>query len=111
MEHELIRFVGRRRRILEHLDWAVQHASVPHWEHDPCRRDAVSFRLVAAAWLASDVECPPDLRPEDCAWVIGLERLASVTPPEQPELLRVVELELPGVRARLAASIEGQPGA
>jgi hypothetical protein len=56
MAPQIIRFVGRRRRILEHLDWAAQHASVPKWEHDPARRDAVAYRLLLAARLARDVD-------------------------------------------------------
>jgi hypothetical protein len=109
MAHDIIRFVGRRRRILEHLDWATEHASVPMWEHDPARRDAISFRLILAAKLARDVACPPDLLVEDCLWIRGLVRFGSVNQPEQAEFLRVVERELPPVRARIAASIDSEP--
>jgi hypothetical protein len=39
--------------------------------------------------------------------VRGLARFGGVSQPDQGEFLRAVERELPGVRARLAASIEG----
>lgn len=103
---EVIRLVARRRRAIEQLDIVAGHASVPNWEHDPARRDAVSFRLLLVARLARDGERPSDITPEDWAWAQGLERFGGIVEPSRKEFRRVVEVEVPAVRARLQASTE-----
>jgi hypothetical protein len=106
MSGQLIRFVARRRRAIEQLDIAVSHASVPNWEHDPARRDAVAFRLLLVARLARDGERPSDITPEDWAWAQGLERFGGIVEPSRKDFRHVVEVEVPAVRARLSASVE-----
>ena len=103
---EVIRLVARRRRALEQLDIVLGHASVPNWEHDPARRDAVAFRLLLVARLARDGERPSDISPEDWAWAQGLERFGGLIEPSRKDFRRVVEVEVPEVRARLEASVE-----
>ena len=104
---EVVRLVPRRRRAIEQLDLAASHASVPNWEHDPARRDAIAFRLLLVARLARDGERPGDISAEDWAWAQGLERFGGIVEPSRKAFRRVVEVELPEVRARLAASTEG----
>jgi hypothetical protein len=104
---EVIRLVARRRRAIEQLDIVASHASVPNWAHDPARRDAVAFRLLLVARLARDGERPSDITPEDWAWARGLERFAGIVEPSRKAFRHVVEVEVPAVRARLAASTEG----
>jgi hypothetical protein len=103
----VIRLVARRRRAIEQLDRAAAHASVPNWEHDPARRDAIAFRLILVSRLARDAERPTDIDPEDWAWARALDRFAGVIEPSRKEFRRVVEVELPAVRARLEASVKG----
>jgi hypothetical protein len=73
---------------------------------DPARRDAIAFRLLLVARLARDGERPSDISPEDWEWARGLERFSGIVEPSRKEFRRVVEVELPAVRARLAASTE-----
>ena len=107
MTDPVIRFVPRRRRAIEQLDLAAAHAGFPNLEHDPARRDAVAFRLLLVARLAADGERPSDSSPEDWAWAQRLQRFAGVVEPSRKDFRRVVEVELPEVRARLAASVDG----
>ena len=107
MSAPVIRLVARRRRAIEQLDRAAAHASVPNWEHDPARRDAIAFRLILVSRLARDAERPTDIDPEDWAWARALDRFAGVIEPSRKEFRRVVEVELPAVRARLEASVKG----
>jgi hypothetical protein len=107
MTERVIRFVGRRRRICTHLAWAATHASVPNWEHDAVRRDGTAFRLVLAAKLARDADCPADLAPDDWSWLRALARFGSANEPEVAEFRRVVGDELPPVLARISATLEG----
>jgi hypothetical protein len=104
---QVIRLVARRRRAIEQLDIAASHASVPNWEHDPARRDAVAFRLLLVARLARDGERPSDITADDWAWAQGLERFGGIVEPSRKDFRRVVEVELPEVRARLHATTEG----
>ena len=104
---EVIRLVARRRRAVEQLDRVAVHASVPNWEHDPARRDAIAFRLLLVARLARDGERPSDISPEDWAWAQGLGRFGGIVEPSRKDFRHVVEVELPAVRARLEASVDG----
>ena len=104
---EVIRLVARRRRAIEQLDRAAAHASVPNWEHDPARRDAIAFRLLLVARLARDGERPSDISPEDWAWAKGLQRFGGIVEPSRKDFRHVVEVELPAVRERLEASTAG----
>ena len=101
---EVIRLVARRRRAIEQLDRAAAHASVPSWEHDPARRDAIAFRLLLVARLARGGDRPSDISEEDWAWARGLERFGGIVEPSRRDFRRVVEVELPAVRERLHAS-------
>jgi hypothetical protein len=104
----VIRFVGRRRRICGHLDWVVVHASSFKWEHDPLHRDAVAFRLTRAGSLARDAERrPPDIAEADWTWLRDLARFGGVSEPEPEAFRRVVHDELPAIRARLEATLDG----
>ena len=107
MTAPVIRLVARRRRAIEQLERAAGHASVPNWEHDPARRDAVAFRLVLVGRLARDGERPSDIDPEDWDWARALDRFAGVIEPSRKEFRRVVEVELPAVLERLRGSVEG----
>ena len=106
MSAPVIRLVARRRRAVEQLDRAAGHASVPSWEHDPARRDAVAFRLLLVSRLARNADRPADIDPADWDWARALDRFAGVVEPSVKEFRRVVEVELPAVRERLARSIE-----
>ena len=107
MSAPVIRLVARRRRAIEQLDRAAAHASVPNWAHDPARRDAIAFRLLLVARLTRDIERPSDIDPDDWEWARALDRFSGVIEPSRKEFRRVVEVELPAVRARLEASFEG----
>jgi hypothetical protein len=102
----VIRLVARRRRAVEQLERAAGHASVPNWEHDPARRDAVAFRLLLVSRLARNGERPADIDPDDWAWAAGLDRFAGIVEPSRKEFRRVVEVEVPAVLERLLRSIE-----
>ena len=82
---EVIRLVARRRRAIEQLDIAAGHASVPNWEHDQARRDAIAFRLLLVARLARDGERPSDISPDDWAWAQRLERFGGIVEPSRNE--------------------------